>query len=111
MCCHVRGTGPIATSVSRTSSGSRSTPIYPPKDEPSPWSNRDKVTHPVGGAEKFDARPVGEEHLSELENLVVFGKGLRWCGAHSSKTSDEECRKPEAADLRGTSPTRIWRDE
>ena len=47
----------------------------------------------------------------ESENLVVFRKGLRWCGAHSSKICDEECRKPETADLRITSPTRLWRDE
>ena len=71
---HLRIAGPIATSVSRTSSGSW-TPIYPSRNEPSP---------------KFDARLVREEDRPELENLVVFGRGLRWCGAHSSKTSDEE---------------------
>ena len=48
-------------------------------------------------------RRVREEDQLELENLVVFGKGLRWCGAHSSKK--------ETADLRDRSPTRLWRDE
>ena len=52
----------------------------------------------------------GKKNRPELENLVEFGKGLRWCGAHSSQTSDEECRKPETDGLRDTSPTRPWRD-
>ena len=38
------------------------------------WSNRDEVTHPVSGAEKFDARPVREKDQPELENLVIFIK-------------------------------------
>ena len=48
---------------------------------------------------------IRQENRPELENLVMFGKVLRWCGAHSSETSDEECRKPETADLHDTSPT------
>ena len=53
----------------------------------------------------------GKKTGPSWRNLVVLGEGLRWCGAHSSKTSDEECRKPGTADLRDASPTRRWRDE
>ena len=59
----------------------------------------------------FDATSVLEKDWPELENLVIFGKGLCWCDAHGSKTSNEECRKPETADLRDTPPTGLWRDE
>ena len=48
--------------------------------------------------------------LPELENLVVLGKGLRWSGALSTATGNEECRKQEAADLR-VEPPRLWRVE
>ena len=68
------------------------------------------MTHPVCGAGKFLARPTREEDRPELENLVIFGKGFRWCCARASKASDEECRKPETADLRDTSRKRLWRD-
>ena len=53
------------TSICKTSSGSRSTPIIsaddPPRIEYSSQSDRQMVTHSVGGAEEFDARTIREE--------------------------------------------------
>ena len=51
------------------------------------------------------------EERPKLENLVVLGKGLRRRGTYSAETGDEGRGEPEAADLRDTSPTRLWREE
>ena len=45
---------------------------------------------PVGGAEDFNARPVRKEERVKLENLVIFGRGLRWRCARSVETGDED---------------------
>ena len=97
--------GTSTTSICRTSSGSRSTPSDPSRNEYSSQSDRYEVTHSIGGAEEFDARSIWEEEWSELENLVEFGKGLRWRSACNAETSDEECGEQEAADCRDKSPT------
>ena len=86
-----RITGRIATSGSRTSSSSWSTPNYSPRNEPSPQSNRDKVTHQLGGAEKFDARhspfPLGFRlcYLCPCcpENFSMFSIWLSTRGTHA----------------------------
>ena len=75
------------------SSGSRSIPSYPSRNESSPQSNRNEVTYTAGGAEESDARSVRSEEQPELENLVVLGKGLRWSVAFSTETGNVECRK------------------
>ena len=54
----------------------------------------------MSGAEEFGTRSVREEEQPELENLVVLGEGLSWCGAFSAETVNEECRKQEATDFR-----------
>ena len=53
----------------------------------------------VGGAKDLDARPVRREEWAELENLVIFGKGLRRRCARSAETGDEDCREPKTANL------------
>ena len=40
----------------------------------------------------FDARPVRKEERAELENLVIFGKGLRRRGARSVETGTKNRR-------------------
>ena len=57
-----------------------------------------EVARPVGGAEDLDARPVGKEEWAELENLVIFGEGLRRRSARNAEVGDEGRREPEAAD-------------
>ena len=51
-------------------------------------------------AEEFHARAVWEEERPDLEEQLIFGKGLCWRGAFSAETGDEECRKQEAVDFR-----------
>ena len=51
-----------------------------------------------GGAEDLDARPVRKEERAELENVVIFGEGLRRRSARNAEAGDEGLRKPEAAD-------------
>ena len=64
-----------------------------------PHSGRYEVTRPAGGAEDLDARPVRKEERPELENLVIFGKGLRRRGARNAEAGDEGRREQEATDL------------
>ena len=64
----------------------------------------------VDGAEDCDY-DVRKEEQAELENLVIFGEGLRPRSARSDETSAEERREPEAADLCHPPPTRNRCDE
>ena len=57
----------------------------------------------------IDTRPVRETVWPELEDLVIFGKRLRWRGAFSAEIGNEECRKQEAADFR-VEPSGLQRD-
>ena len=65
----------------------------------SPQPGRYEVACLVGGAKDLDARPVRKEEWPELENIVIFGKGLRRRGARNAEAGDEGRREPEAADL------------
>ena len=48
----------------------------------------------------------GKKNGPSWRTLVVLGKGLRRSGTVSAETSNEECRKQQAADLR-VEPSRL----